>query len=97
MLATWALVHAAQQGDSGAFGQLYDRYVDMVFRFVLFRVHDRTMAEDLTSETFLRALRRITTVSYQGKDVGAWFGDHRAQPGARSRQVQPAPAGGHHR
>ncbi len=73
MLATWALVHAAQQGDSGAFGQLYDRYVDMVFRFVLFRVHDRTMAEDLTSETFLRALRRITTVSYQGKDVGAWL------------------------
>jgi RNA polymerase sigma-70 factor (ECF subfamily) len=70
----WALVHAAQQGDRAAFGELYNRYVDVVFRYVLFRVGgDRAMAEDVTSETFLRALRRIETVSYQGRDVGAWF------------------------
>jgi RNA polymerase sigma-70 factor (ECF subfamily) len=69
----WALVRAAQQGDADAFGRLYDRYVDVVHRFVLYRVGDRSLAEDLTSETFLRALRRITTVSYQGRDVGAWF------------------------
>lgn len=73
VLAVWELVHAAQQGDTAAFGALYDRYVDMVFRFVLYRVGDRLLAEDLTSETFLRALRRITSVTYQGKDVGAWF------------------------
>jgi RNA polymerase sigma-70 factor (ECF subfamily) len=71
--AAWELVAAAQQGDQSAFGQLYDRYVDVVFRFVLFRVGDRPLAEDLTSETFLRALRRISSVSYQGRDVGAWF------------------------
>jgi RNA polymerase sigma-70 factor, ECF subfamily len=71
--AAWELVSAAQQGDQGAFGQLYDRYVDVVFRFILFRVGDRPLAEDLTSETFLRALRRISSVSYQGRDVGAWF------------------------
>lgn len=69
----WDLVHAAQDGDQDAFGQLYDRYVDVVFRYVLFRVSDRSLAEDLTSETFLRALRRISSVSYQGRDVGAWF------------------------
>jgi RNA polymerase sigma-70 factor, ECF subfamily len=69
----WELVAAAQQGDQNAFGALYDRYVDVVFRFVLFRVGDRPLAEDLTSETFLRALRRISSVSYQGRDVGAWF------------------------
>jgi RNA polymerase sigma-70 factor, ECF subfamily len=72
-VAAWELVAAAQQGDQDAFGQLYDRYVDVVFRFVLFRVSDRPLAEDLTSETFLRALRRISSVSYQGRDVGAWF------------------------
>lgn len=27
----------------------------------------------MTSETFLRAWRRIGTVSYRGRDVGAWF------------------------
>jgi len=69
----WELVSAAQAGDTSAFGQLYDRYVDVVYRYVLFRIGDRDLAEDVTSETFLRALRRITSVSYQGRDVGAWF------------------------
>ena len=73
VLATWEVVAAAQGGDADAFGLLYDRYVDMVFRYVLFRVNDRCVAEDLTSETFLRALRRIASITYQGKDVGAWF------------------------
>ncbi|MDX8055307.1 sigma-70 family RNA polymerase sigma factor [Lentzea sp. BCCO 10_0798] len=70
----WQLVKAAQEGDTEAFGVLYDKYVDMVFRYVLFRVGgDRAFAEDVTSETFLRALRSIASVSYQGRDVGAWF------------------------
>lgn len=69
----WALVRAAQRGDTAAFGALYHRYVDGVYRYVLLRVGDRHLAEDVTSETFLRALRRITSISYQGRDVGAWF------------------------
>jgi RNA polymerase sigma-70 factor, ECF subfamily len=72
-LAGWDLVRATQAGDQEAFGQLYDRYHEMVFRYVLFRVGDRQLAEDLTAETFLRALRRIASVSYQGRDIGAWF------------------------
>jgi RNA polymerase sigma-70 factor, ECF subfamily len=69
----WGLVEAAQGGDTDAFGQLYDRYVDVVHRYAYARLGDRTLAEDVTSETFLRALRRIGTVSYRGRDVGAWF------------------------
>ena len=69
----WELVRSAQNGDAAAFGELYDQYVDVVFRYVLFRVGDRSLAEDVTSETFLRAFRRIGSVSYQGRDVGAWF------------------------
>ncbi|UQX88868.1 sigma-70 family RNA polymerase sigma factor [Jatrophihabitans telluris] len=69
----WELVRAAQGGDGEAFGRLYDRYVDSVFKFVYYRVNDRQLAEDFTSETFLRALRRISTINYQGRDIGAWF------------------------
>lgn len=69
----WELVEQAQKGDQDAFGELYQRYVDTVFRYALFRVGDRELAEDVTSETFLRALRRIGSVTYQGRDVGAWF------------------------
>jgi RNA polymerase sigma-70 factor (ECF subfamily) len=69
----WDLVRATQPGDKAAFGQLFDRYHEMVFGYVLFRVGDRHLAEDLTAETFFRALRRISSVSYQGRDIGAWF------------------------
>ena len=69
----WALVHRAQEGDAEAFGELYDHYVTMVHRYAYHRVGDRTMAEDVTSETFVRALRRIDSLTFQGRDVGAWL------------------------
>jgi RNA polymerase sigma-70 factor (ECF subfamily) len=69
----WKLVQLAQTGDRGAFGELYDRYADIVYRFIFYRVHDRALAEDFTSDTFLRALRRIGSVNYQGRDIGAWL------------------------
>jgi RNA polymerase sigma-70 factor (ECF subfamily) len=67
------IVARAQQGDAEAFGQLYDRYVDMVYRYIQYRVANAPLAEDLTSETFLRALRRITSYTWQGRDFGAWL------------------------
>ncbi|WP_258175007.1 RNA polymerase sigma factor [Actinopolyspora mortivallis] len=69
----WNHVHQAQNGDSQAFGKLYDQYAHLVYRYVLLRVSDHCLAEDITSETFARALRRIASVSYQGRDVAAWF------------------------
>ncbi len=69
----WVLVERAQAGDAEAFGQIYDRYVDTVFRFIYFRVGNRQLAEDLTSDTFLRALKRIGSFTWQGRDPGAWL------------------------
>ncbi|WP_435830979.1 ECF subfamily RNA polymerase sigma factor, BldN family [Polymorphospora rubra] len=69
----WKLVERAQAGEAEAFGLIYDRYVDTVFRFVYFRVGNRQLAEDLTSDTFLRALKRIGSFTWQGRDLGAWL------------------------
>lgn len=69
----WTIVERVQGGDAEAFGELYDHYVDQVFRYLYYRLASRTLAEDLTSETFLRALRRIDTVTWQGRDLGAWL------------------------
>lgn len=69
----WSLVERAQAGDAAAFAEIYDQNIDPVFRFVYFRVGSRPLAEDLTSETFLRAWRRILTVSWQGREIGAWL------------------------
>jgi RNA polymerase sigma-70 factor (ECF subfamily) len=71
--AAWMLVERAQAGEAEAFGLLYDRYFDTVFRFVYFRVGNRQLAEDLTSDTFLRALKRIGSFTWQGRDLGAWL------------------------
>lgn len=68
-----ALVELAQKGDAQAFGQLYERYVDTVYRYVYVRVGSHQLAEDITGETFLRALRRLDTFSWQGRDIVAWF------------------------
>ncbi|MGH1552414.1 sigma factor [Streptomyces sp. L7] len=61
------LVERAQAGEADAFGRLYDQYSDTVYRYIYYRVGGKATAEDLTSETFLRALRRIGTFTYQGR------------------------------
>ncbi|WP_019875065.1 ECF subfamily RNA polymerase sigma factor, BldN family [Sporichthya polymorpha] len=68
-----ALVNRAKDGDTEAFARLYDHYVDTIYRYVYYRVGSKQLAEDLTSETFLRALRRIETFTWQGRDFGAWL------------------------
>ncbi|MGI8815335.1 MAG: RNA polymerase sigma factor [Pseudonocardia sp.] len=69
----WEWVRAAQGGDREAFGRLYARYQPLVWRFVQRKVRDGHLAEDLTSETFLRALRGISSVTAQRPDPGAWL------------------------
>ena len=68
-----ALVELARAGDKDAFGLLYDHYASSVHRFLYYRTRSQTLAEDLTSETFFRALRNMSNFRWQGKDFGAWL------------------------
>ncbi|HEX2177236.1 MAG TPA: sigma-70 family RNA polymerase sigma factor [Nocardioidaceae bacterium] len=67
------LVDLARGGDSEAFGLLYDHYNGTVYRFLYYRVGAHALAEDLTSETFFRALRSMASFKWQGRDFGAWL------------------------
>ena len=93
----WDLIEAAQAGDREAFGSLYSRYAPGVSRFVGSRLRDRALAEDLTSETFARALRRIDSVSDQGRDAGAWFTTIARNLVLDHVKSQPGPARNDHR
>ena len=60
------LVKEAQDGDSQAFGQLYERYAEPIFRFIFAHVDNRLDAEDLTEEVFLRTWKKLPTYQDQG-------------------------------
>ena len=68
-----ALVELAREGDTEAFGMLYDHYHGSVYRFLCYRTRSSTLAEDLTAETFFRALRSMSGFRWRGKDFGAWL------------------------
>ena len=56
---TAALVAKAGAGDRDAFATLYNDYRPEVYRYLVGRTRNRDLAEDLTQEVFVRALRRI--------------------------------------
>lgn len=66
------LVQRAQQGDRQAFGQIYQHHVDRVYSFVVFRVRDAALAEDLTHEVFIQALRALDTFDWRGS-LAPWL------------------------
>jgi RNA polymerase sigma-70 factor (ECF subfamily) len=67
------LVEAAVSGDSEAFGMLYERYANHVFTYLYYRLGDRSTAEDLSSEVFLRAWQKIREYRHRGLPFVAWL------------------------
>jgi RNA polymerase sigma-70 factor (ECF subfamily) len=63
----------AIKGDSDAFAKLYDSYVDRVYRFIYFRVGNEQMAEDLSSQVFLKAWENLGRYEIRGLSFGAWL------------------------
>jgi RNA polymerase sigma factor (sigma-70 family) len=53
------LVAATRTGDDRAFEELYSRYRDRIFSFILSKVHDHGRAEDIAQDVFMSALRRL--------------------------------------
>lgn len=70
---SWDLVVRVQAGDREAFGLIYERYHPKVLRYVSRRVSPHQLAEDLAADVFVRALRGIGALAWQGRDVGAWL------------------------
>ena len=48
------LLQKIKESDKTAFHQLFSNFYDSLFRFVIYRVQDRDLAEDIAQETFLR-------------------------------------------
>jgi len=68
------LVLRAQKGDSQAFGQLYLKYLDKIYRYVYFRVRcQMEEAEDLTEQIFYRAWESLEKFDSKKGTFQAWL------------------------
>jgi RNA polymerase sigma-70 factor (ECF subfamily) len=65
------LVRAARNGDSGAFGRIYENFAAMVHGILLTRVRPREVP-DLVQDVFLSALRGLRGLE-EPENVGAWL------------------------
>ncbi len=59
--------------DASAFGELYDFYLPRLYGFIVRRVGDRTVAEDLTAMTFERALTAVRHDGFRNDAFGGWL------------------------
>jgi len=67
------LIARAIEGDTAAFGTLYERYLDAIYRYVYYGVTDHVEAEDLTENVFLKAWQALPRFRPQGANFRAWL------------------------
>ncbi len=69
-----ALLKRAQRGNREAFGKLYLKYVDSVYRYIFFRVYQqKEVAEDLCEMVFFRAWKNIQTFETNNTSFRPWL------------------------
>lgn len=67
------LVARAKAEETEAFGELYTRYVDLIYRFVRSRVSSDVDAEDLTEVVFLRSFKAVGRYEERGLPFSAFL------------------------
>lgn len=67
------LVARASRGDKMAISMLYNTHVQSIYQYVRYRVDTDMMAEDITSDVFLRMVRELPRYEDRGAPFTAWL------------------------
>jgi len=67
------LVQRAVKHDEEAFAALYDRHFDQIYRHIYYHVPNRTDAEDIAQEVFVKAWKAIGKYKMLGAPFAAWL------------------------
>ena len=67
------LIARAIEGESSAFGLLYDQYQPKIYRFVFLRVGSSEEAEDITHQVFLSAWEHVRDYENLGFPFSSWL------------------------
>lgn len=73
MVDEQVLLARARQLDTEALALIHDTYYTPIFRYVAFRVSDRDVAEDLTSEVFTRLLTALRDRNAPQNTLRGWL------------------------
>ncbi len=68
-----SIIRRAKQRDQMALTQLYEEYFDKIYRYIVLKIGERTEAEDMTQQVFLKAFKNISTYKYQGLPFSSWL------------------------
>ena len=63
------LIIQCQSGELSKFGELYDRYIDRIYKFIYLKTSDREIAEDITSDVFMKAMNSLSSLEVDKKDL----------------------------
>jgi len=55
------------------FDQFYDKYINKIFNFIYYKTHHKETAEDLTSETFIKALNKLDMFNENKGSFSTWI------------------------
>ncbi|MFH1867075.1 MAG: RNA polymerase sigma factor [Patescibacteria group bacterium] len=61
-----------KHGDAGAYAEVYDQYVEPIYRYILFRTPTAEVAQDLTADVFLKVWERLSA-GYQVSNLKAYL------------------------
>ena len=67
------LIDLAQRGESEAYGELYRRYLDPIYRYIRIRVGEDRLAEDLSEMVFLRSFESLGKYKERGHPFSAYL------------------------
>lgn len=67
------LIERAKQKDVEALSCLYEANFTKIYRYVFVRVADKTEAEDLTQQVFLKVIQSIESYNWKGLPFAAWL------------------------
>jgi RNA polymerase sigma-70 factor (ECF subfamily) len=67
------LIRRAKARSPEAWSEIYESSHPKLFRYVMARVGDQRLAEDLTSTVFVEALKSIDTFTSRGRPLLAWL------------------------
>ncbi len=68
-----SLIGLSQRGDTEAFASLYDHYAEPIYRYVYFRVADYHLAEDITSQIFIKMWQKLPSYRIGEASISAWL------------------------